>query len=150
MRVKLSIKADDLNAPLNGNLPPAEAGKLASDSSPVKKIRLKLGKEKIKKEITGEQAQNLLGRLYEDLEAISFSVQSGENSESDAGYAAVNMFLELFGKKLTEKLLLLCKENPESSERIMKKLKRVIKCGLYPLAKRQRRLEDRRGVKKYL
>ena len=74
-------------------------------------------------------------------------IKPSENAETDAGFAAVDMFLSLFGEEITEKLLLLCQKHPGIT---MKKLNRLIRRGLYPLAARQTRFEDRRGVRKYL
>ena len=106
-----------------------------------KKIRFRFKGGRFNIKISGKDVKSALGELYENL------VKPSGNSEREMGFAAVNMFLSLFGEEVTEKLLLLCQNHPDKT---MKKLKRVIKYGLYPLTARQTRLEDRRGVKKYL
>jgi hypothetical protein len=108
-----------------------------------KKICLKLGGEKIKTELTGEQAKKALSELYESL----VKIDGNRDENPDAGYYAICMFLQLFGEEITKKLLLFCEQNPGKA---VKKMKRVIRRRIYPAASRQRRSEDRRGVKKYL
>ncbi|MDR2558760.1 MAG: hypothetical protein LBC86_04345 [Oscillospiraceae bacterium] len=106
---------------------------------PHKKIRFKLDDENVIVCVSGEAAKNALGALYERL------IKTRENHE--AGLAAIEMFLMLFGEEITEKLLCYCMQKPEKA---MKKFGRVIKRKIYPLAVRQRKHEDRQGVKKYL
>jgi hypothetical protein len=108
-----------------------------------KKIRLNLQGEKVILTVNGKDAINALGELYENLtDSIGDRTQSNE-----AGYAAINMFLNLFGEEITEKLLLYCEKKPEKA---MRKYGRLIRRVLYPLCVRQRRQDDRRGVRKYL
>jgi hypothetical protein len=106
---------------------------------PHKKIRLRLKGEKIAVSISGGAAKNALGVLYEKLVKTEKS--------HDAGLAAIEMFLELFGEKITEKILRYCEQYPEKA---VKKIGRIIRKKIYPLAVRQTKYEDRQGVKKYL
>jgi len=104
-----------------------------------KKIRLKLSGEKVTVSITGDNAKKALGTLYEKL------IKSGE--EKDFGLAAIEMFIELFGVSVTEKLLRFCEEEPRKAVR---KIKRVIRRVIYPLCVKQHKANDRQGARKYL
>ncbi|MCL2698544.1 MAG: hypothetical protein FWE74_10760 [Oscillospiraceae bacterium] len=104
-----------------------------------KKVRMKLSGEKTAIKISGEAAKSALGRLYEKL------INSEENH--NFGMAGIEMFFELFGDKITEKILRYCEENPDKAVR---EFGRIIKHKIYPLAVKQRKYEDRQGVKKYL
>jgi hypothetical protein len=105
-----------------------------------KRVRINLADERINVVISGEAARNALGRLYEAIEDSQCTVHK-------RGLAAVEMFLELFGEEVTEKLLIYCENEPEKSAR---KFGRMIKRVLFPLAVKQRRYEDRQGVRKYI
>jgi hypothetical protein len=109
---------------------------------PHKKIRLKLKDEIITLSISGEAAKSAMGALYERL-----TMNSEQLTIDSAGYAAIEMFLELFGEEITEKILRYCEDEPG---RAAKKFGRFIRKKVYPLAARQRKYEDRQGVKKYL
>jgi hypothetical protein len=104
-----------------------------------KKIRLNISGEKIIVSISGEAAKNALGELYDKLIKTDKS--------HDAGLAAIEMFLQLFGEEIAEKLLRFCERNPGRAMRICG---RLIRKKIYPLAVKQRKYEDRQGVKKYL
>jgi len=104
-----------------------------------KKIRLKLSGEKVIVSITGNDAKQALGRLYEKL------VKPDE--EKNFGLAAIEMFLELFGVNTTEKLLRFCEKEPHKTA---KKLKSVIRYVIYPLCVKQQKINDRQRVRKYL
>jgi hypothetical protein len=109
---------------------------------PRKKIRLKLSGEKVTLIINGEAAKHALGGLYEQLSTVNCPL-----SIDKAGFAAIEMFLELFGEEITEKLLRYCEQKPEKAAR---KFGQIIKNVLYPLAVSQRKFDDRQGVRKYL
>jgi hypothetical protein len=103
---------------------------------------MKLDSEKVTVSISGEAAISALGALYEQL-----SIDNKQLSIDKAGYAGIEMFLQLFGEEMTEKLLRFCEKNPEKAARIFA---RIIRRNIYPLAVRQRKYNDKQGVKKYL
>ncbi|MCL2107766.1 MAG: hypothetical protein FWH20_00275 [Oscillospiraceae bacterium] len=107
--------------------------------SKIRKIRLKTGGEKISVEISGQQAKTALEKLHTRL------FQAGETHE--LGLDVIDMFMEIFGEEITEKLLLDCKNNPEKT---MKIIRHIITRKLLPMAVKQRKYEDKRGVKKYV
>jgi len=104
-----------------------------------RQIRFKLGDEKYALSVSGEAVKSALGNLYEKL--------INTEEKNVAGNAATEMFLELFGEKITENILLFSEKYPEKA---VKKFARIIKKKIYPLAVKQRKYNDRQGVKKYL
>lgn len=95
------------------------------------KIKFKISGEKFTIILNGEEVKNALGELYGGL------IKSAENK--DAGIAAINMFLRLFGEEITEKILLSCEKEPEKT---MRKIKRIIKRKLLTIAAGQKRFEN--------
>jgi hypothetical protein len=91
------------------------------------------------RKIGGEEALGALNALHEKI--------ASAKDENAAGMAVIEMFLRLFGEDATEKLLRFCEQN---SKRASRKAARIIKRKICPAARRYRRREDRRGVRKYL
>jgi hypothetical protein len=109
---------------------------------PHKKINLDFTGEKIMVSVSGEAAKSALAKLCEQLSVVNCKLTT-----DNAGLAAIEMFLQLFGEEVTEKLLRFCERKPKKA---VKKFAKLIRKKIYPLAVRQRRYEDRQGVKKYL
>ena len=88
--------------------------------------------------ISGEEAKESLSELYGKLtETENF------NQCADIGLSVIKLFLKLFGEDNTEKLLLFCEKNPQKA---MRKMKRFIRCVLFPLSVKQQKYENKQAV----